>query len=177
MLRKSARQVLAELELCSVTRAHAHAPLVSGAHAGSRPPTGGASPAEHWRARFESAHPGELAMLERLARDELESIRRRRFPTTAVRNGDDLRERIVSEGEGSPARDVAIALRTSEGIVRRTRLTDGRDAERGRELELRRHAAPDELVAAGMSVRAAAAATGVPRSTLAGRLARAANAN
>jgi hypothetical protein len=177
MLRKSARQVLAELELCSVTRAHAHAPLVSGAHADSRPPTGGASPADIWRTRFERAHPGELAMLERLARDELESIRRRRFPTTAVRNGDDLRERIVSEGEGSSARDVAIALRTSEGIVRRTRLTGGRDAEHGRELELRRYAAPDELVAAGMSVRAAAAATGVPRSTLAGRLARAANSN
>jgi hypothetical protein len=176
-MRNSARQVLAELELCSITRAHALAPIVTGAHADSRPPTGGVSPADRWRARFESAHPGELAMLERLARDELESIRRRRFPTTAVRDGDDLRTRIVDEGAGLPALDVAVALRTSEGIVRKARLSSGRESDHGRELVLERRTSPDELVAAGMSVRAAAAATGVPRSTLAGRLARAANTN
>jgi hypothetical protein len=163
-MRNSARQVLAELELCSITRAHALAPIVTGAHADSRPPTGGVSPADRW-------------MLERLARDELESIRRRRFPTTAVRDGDDLRTRIVDEGAGLPALDVAVALRTSEGIVRKARLSSGRESDHGRELVLERRTSPDELVAAGMSVRAAAAATGVPRSTLAGRLARAANTN
>jgi hypothetical protein len=175
-MRDPARQVLAELELCSVTRAHAYAPVVTSSHASSQPPTGGSSPAELWRARFESAQEGELPMLLRLARDELASIRRRRFPTTAVRDGADLRERIVSEGEGSPALDVAVALRTSETLVRRERLAQGREPERGRALVLEQHT-PDELVAAGMSVRAAAAATGVPRSTLAGRLRRAAHAN
>jgi hypothetical protein len=82
-----------------------------------------------------------------------------------------------ARAKGRPRVDVAIALRTSEGIVRKAASRAAARRERGRELVLERHTSPDELVAAGMSVRAAAAATGVPRSTLAGRLARAANTN
>ena len=172
----AARQVLAELELCSVTRARAYAPVVTSSHADSRPPTGGETPADRWRERFERAEPGELAMLVRLARDELAAIRRRRFPTTTVRDGDDLRQRIVDDGEGLPPLDVAVALRCTPTLVRRTRLASGREPERGRELVLEHHEGA-ALVAAGLSIRAAAAATGVPRTTLAGRLARAANIN
>jgi hypothetical protein len=107
-------------------------------------------------------------MLVRLARDELAAIQRRRFPTTAVRDGDDLRERIVADGEGLPPLDVAVALRTSETIVRRARLAAGRDAERGRRVNGNGNgvAWALELVGNGMSVRAAAAASGVPRSTI-----------
>jgi hypothetical protein len=175
---RQARQVLAELELTSVTRARAYVPAVSSSAPSSRPPTGGESPARYWRERFDAAGAGELPALVAAARAELRAIQRRQFPVTPVRDGDDLRERIISDGEGFAPLPVAIALRTSEAIVRRTRVTAGRDAERGKVIELngtgsRIDRAVELAVLGSMSVRAAAAATGVAKSTLSDHLRRA----
>jgi hypothetical protein len=173
--------VLLELELTSVMRARAYAPVVSGTHTSSRPPTGGVSPADHWRQRFEQAVDGELDMLVRLAREELDAIRRRPLANISTETFDDLAALIVERGEGFPAADVAIAMRCTATMVRRARLAAGRDAERGRLIQVPRHlhlngngvAWALELVSSGVSIRAAALVVGMPKSTLADHVRRA----
>lgn len=159
------REVLTRLALTSVTRARVYAGTISCSSPTSLPPTGESSPAAAWCDRFNAAAPADRPTVLAGARDELASIRRRRFPVTTVRDGDDLRERIVRDGEGLDPLEVAIALRCTPTMVRRTRLVHGRDAERGKRVTLLA-LEPRALVAAGMSIRTAAAVTGVARSTL-----------
>lgn len=163
-----------ELELTSTARAHAFAPVVSGSSPSSRTPTGDDTPARYWLARFGTTsserHGRELAAL---ARAELASIRRRTFPPLAYETGDELAERVVSEGEGVDALHVSIGLRCTPTFVRRARLARGRDPEYGRVVELDA-LEPRSLLDAGLSVRQAAAVLGVPRSTLHEHAARAA---
>jgi hypothetical protein len=175
----AARQVLLELELCSVTRARAYATPISGAHAESRPPTGGETPADFWRQRFESADDRELDGLVRQARAELDAIRRRPLAQLHAESADDLRELVLERGEGFPAADVAVALRCTPTFVRRARLAAGRDPEHGRLVQMHQMengngaALGLELVANGHSIRAAAAIAGVAKSTLADHVRRA----
>jgi hypothetical protein len=159
------REVLTHLALTSVTRARVYVGTISSSSRTSLPPTGESSPAAAWCERFNAAAPVDRQAVLAGARDELANIRRRRFPLTTVRDGDDLRERIVHDGEGLDALEVAIALRCTPTMVRRTRLVHGRDAERGKHVTLLA-LEPRALLAAGMSIRTAAAVTGVARSTL-----------
>jgi hypothetical protein len=166
------RQVLAELELTSTSRARAFVPVISTSPPDSMPPTGDPSPATYWRERFDQARPGEEPTLLALARDELRHIRRRAFPAVAWEDGVELAARVLGDGEGLQPGDVAFALRCTPTFVRRTRLANGREPEHGRTVRMDQLDAR-ALMDAGMSLRQAAVATGVPRSTLAGRLARA----
>jgi hypothetical protein len=163
------RQALVELCLTSTAPARAFVPVVSSSPPESRAPTGPASPAEHWQWAYERADTErERAAALRGARSELSHIRRRRFAVGVVRDGDDLRARILAEGGGADADVVAQALRCTPTLVRRTRVAAGRDAERGRVLDVELDARA--LHDAGLSLRAIALATGVARSTLHDRL-------
>lgn len=161
---RAARQVLAELELTSVTSARAFVPAVTTNPPESTPPSGGSSPADRWRALFERAGgDGELWTLIFQARAELRALRRRELPLGPWLTMDDLHERVLAAAGVEPER-IALELRCTPRKVRQLRLAAGRDPERGRELELELE--PAQLLAAGMSYRAVSAATGVPRSTL-----------
>lgn len=165
--------MLLELELLSVTRARAFVPAVTTSPPSSAPPTGDESPAAYWRERFDGAGSEEEAReLVALARLELQRIRRRAFAPIAYSDGADLAAQVVADGEGFEPLHVSIALRCTPTFVRRARICAGRDAERGRRVRLDR-LDPRALVDAGFSLRQASAVSGVPRSTLAGRLARA----
>jgi hypothetical protein len=160
----AARQVLAELALTSVTSARAFVPAVTTNPPESAPPSGGASPADRWRAAFERAGgDGELWSLVLEARAELRTIRRRELPLGPWETMTDLAER-VDAAEGVAPERIALELRCSPRKVRQLRLAAGRHPEHGRELELELE--PAALLAAGMSYRAVSIATGIPRSTL-----------
>jgi hypothetical protein len=138
------------------------------------PPTGDASPADHWREKFIAAtDERELSRLVEQAHRELRHLRRRTFPAGTWRDRDDLLERVLG-AVGVEPEAIALALRCTPTMVRRLRLTHGCEPEHGRrvadtELE------PAALIRAGLSLRAAALVLNVPRSTLSDRLARATN--
>ena len=157
--------VLMRLELTSVSRARVYAGVTTSSAPDSAPPTGDVSPAEHWRDAFNAAAPDERLRVFAGARDELERIKRRRFPLMPIHDGDDLRERIVRDGEGLEPREVATPLRCTPTLVRRARLVAGREPERGKLIALIVWDT-SSLLAAGLSLRQVAACSGVPRSTL-----------
>lgn len=168
----TAAQVFVELELTSVTPARAFVPVVSGPPPGSRPPHGDESPATYWRERFAKAsseHEQRLAVDG--ARAELRRIRRRPFAVVEYDNADELAQRVIDEGEGFPIVDVAIALRCTPKFVRRARIAHECEPERGQRVALD-ELTPEALLEAGLSIRQVSAVVGVPRSTLAERLAR-----
>jgi hypothetical protein len=160
------RQTLAQLELTSTTAAHALVSTIAHQPPGSRAPSGEhSSPAERWCAAFNAARDdAQRRDVLRAARSDLAHLQRRRFAVGAISDGDDLRARIVGEAEGATVAVVALALRCTPTLVRRTRLAAGRDAEHGRTLIL--EPTPRALRDAGLSLRAIALATGVARSTL-----------
>jgi hypothetical protein len=130
-------------------------------------------PAQRFVSRLDEAM--SVVELERLVeqlRGEFDHVQRRQLVALRVETRAELEARIVECGEGVEVLDVAIAMRTSEAIVRRAaRLHAGRDAERRRCLALdgvpqaSRSASP--LIArGGLGVRVASAVSRVPRSTL-----------
>jgi hypothetical protein len=173
MLRsKEQRQVLADLELTSVSRSRAFIGVVTTSPPDSAPPTGDESPATYWRERFDgAATDAEARALLAGARAELRHIRRRAFPAVVWEDAVELAARVLGDGEGVDARVVAISLRCTPTFVRRTRVVAGREPEHGRVVSVET-LEPRALVAAGMSIRQVAAVVGMPRSTLHGQLAR-----
>jgi hypothetical protein len=162
------RQTLVELSLTSTIPARAYVGIVTTSGPDSTVPTGGRSPADHWGAAYDAARTDRDRFdVLRDAREELGHLRRRRFAVGTARDGEDLRERVVTEGEGAPVEVVAIALRCTPTFVRRSRLAASRDAERGRRVEVLE---PRDMIAAGLSIRAVAIVTGIPRSTLHGQI-------
>jgi hypothetical protein len=173
-VRIAAGPVLMRLALVS------HAPSVklggvrssNGAHESSRP-SGDATPdAEYFRCRLDSAETLSDALEAYLAaRACLAGILRRTMASVTGETADELAERIVEDGEGWTAEDVALALRCTPTFVRRSRLSLGRDPETG-------YSAPDgdpmavalELRERGRSLRTIARLTGIPRSTLHSRM-------
>lgn len=165
------RQVLCGLELASVVAASSVAPAVRGSAPDSRAPTGQPSPADYWRERYNDAPgPTSRAAVAVAAGHELAHLRRRRFAVGAAHDGEDLRARVLREGEGASLAEVAMALRCTPTFVRRTRLAAGRETERGKRVAAKLDASA--MLAAGLSLRAVAIATGTPRSTLHDRRAR-----
>jgi hypothetical protein len=170
-LRAEARALLVAYAMTSTVRGRLVLPAVSHARPTSAPPTGGEHPAEAWALeleRLEGRNGSVSAELERFVRDlraELEQVRRR--PLAGVRGEtlEDLETAVVDRGEGWDARAVAVALRTSERLVARIRVANGLD-ERGRPKRINGTADGLALLHAGLSLRAAAAISGVPRSTL-----------
>jgi hypothetical protein len=160
------RYVLLQLALTSTAPARGLVPVVSVGSPESAIPTGERSPAERWCETYnmavsDAAQAGAL----RGASEELAHLRRRKFRVGESANGDDLRERILGDGEGAETQVVALALRCTPTLVRRTRLAAGRDADYGRIVALD-EVTPSALLEAGLSLRAVALVTGLARSTL-----------
>lgn len=174
-VRKAAGPVLLRLTLVS------HAPTArlgstgsgsNGAHESHRPPGDSTPDAEYFRNRLDRAETLSDALEAYLsARACLAGILRRTMAVVAGETAAELAERIVEDGEGWTAEDVALALRCTPTFVRKARLSLGRDPETG-------YSAPDgdpmavalELHQRGRSIRTIARLTGIPRSTLHDRL-------
>ena len=171
-LRAEARQTLVRLALTSSTPARLLVPVVSRSSLGSRPPTGDATPSVEWLAVELEAAGEDVEAIRRVlgyARAELAVIVRRDLaPTLYADTAADLAELIVERGESYSPLELSVALRCTPTMVRRARLAAGRDAERGRPVQLNGNgkALGLELLAAGLSVRAASLISGTARSTL-----------
>jgi hypothetical protein len=106
----------------------------------------------------------EVAELILRANAELEAWRRRPEPPPEGETFDDLRARIIDEGEGWTPHEVALAMRVTPTLVRNVRSEAERDPEYGRPDGSLAHGIA--LLDAGLSLRQAAQITGIPKSTL-----------
>jgi DNA-directed RNA polymerase specialized sigma24 family protein len=120
----------------------------------------------------ETTDAGRAAVLA-LAEDELDRIRISRGHAGIAETLDEFFDRIVAVGEGWPAREVAVSLRTSVAIVNRARRERGRDQEKGKPVEdssglgrEERRARVTKLKALGRSDREIAHALGIKYSTV-----------
>ena len=171
-LRGRARAVLLRLALTSTVPARALG-TVGRTGADSRAPTGEARPdVEVLAAQVERAGNDTDALARVLARAQAELEHALRRPLAEVRGqtAEDLRALVVDRGKGFTPQEVSVALRVTPTFVRRARLLAGLDPEHGKPVRLNGNGAAVgvELVAAGLSLRAASAITGTPRSTLHG---------
>jgi hypothetical protein len=88
-------------------------------------------------------------------------------PTRAAAAGEtleDLKARILREGQGWTPKEVALAMRVTPTLVRNVRTEAERDPEYGRPDGSLAHGLA--LLDAGLSIRQAAQITGIPKSTL-----------
>jgi hypothetical protein len=159
-LTREARQILAEMELLMHGKT---ASLNSSGRGGERNPVpqGEAHPpAEYWLARFRGASFDEISSVLHAARAELERIKRR--DTTVVVQEETREEwetRLLRDGEGFEARDVAVKFSCAVQDVTRIRTRAGRDPNLGK-VDVR------ELAAQGLTVREIAERTGMSKSAV-----------
>jgi hypothetical protein len=174
----------ARLALCSTTPSTgAFIGTVRSGRPGSVAPNGQSSPAEYYAAEAEGVGDDVIALrtLLRHADHELAHILRRPLAEMKTETLEELEARIVDRGEDFEPMQVAVAMHTSEAIVRRARMKAGRDAERGRRLpDAVVNGAPLRfglgLVEAGYPLRVAAELSGIAKSTLHAHVARATGA-
>jgi hypothetical protein len=122
-------------------------------------------PIEHWLDMLNRAQTtDDILAIMRRALAELEAWRRRPDPPPPPESFDDLKRRIVIDGEGWTPQEVALAMRVTPTLVRNVRREAEREEQYGR---------PDgslsqglQLLATGMSLRQVAQITGIPKSTL-----------
>jgi hypothetical protein len=98
------------------------------------------------------------------ARSELRAWQRRPDPPPDGESFEDLKRRIVSDGEGWTPHEVALAMRVTPTLVRNVRSEMEREVEYGRPDGSLAHGI--SLLNAGCSLRQAAQITGIPKSTL-----------
>lgn len=164
------RQVLLGLQLLSHGATASLSPVAGRGGRDHLMPTGELRP-PHERYVAMLARPGaDVASIMAEARAELDTWKRRpAMPRVEVESLDDLKARIV-HCEGWEARDVAIAMRCTESLVRVARVEAGRDADFGREpaqpLPVEPRARALALVDLGMSYRQAEAICGVSIATI-----------
>ena len=132
----------------------------------------GEPPVERWLILYARATEDERPDVEAGARAELNAWRRREAPPLEVETMDELSARIISEGEGWSPKEVALAMRCTPTLVRRVREANERNVETGKVEGSLEHA--KALLARGCSLRQVAILTGIPKSTLADQLKRAA---
>jgi len=165
-----ARPVLLRLALTSQVGAGQVVPQSSGTtvHSSSRPSGTPQSPAERYADLIMAAGSEREARRHlEAARLELQAVLRRPLAVTTAHSARELASRIVSEGVGMSAVDVAMVCRCTPSLVRASRIAADREPERGRSLAgVTRERWASELRAAGYSLRAVSAMTGIPRSTL-----------
>ena len=161
------------MRLCSSVPGRAFIGAVHTGRPSSMRPTSFDDPAARYLDQVEHAGDDvrQLRALLRGADDELASLLRRPLTEIKVETLEELEARIVDVGEGFEAIEVAIALHTSEAIVRRARMKAARDAERGRRLpDAVVNGAPLRfalgLIDAGYPLRVAAELSRIPKSTL-----------
>jgi hypothetical protein len=122
-------------------------------------------PLDYWRAQIERcATIEEVAAVAERARAELAAWRRRPDPPPEGESFDDLKRRILEEGESWTPQEVALAMRVTPTLVRNVRVEAERDPEYGRPDGSLAHGL--SLLASGCSLRQAAQITGIPKSTL-----------
>jgi hypothetical protein len=170
-LRAKTRETLLALALTSEIGARAVVDVVSTSSPTSLPPTGQRRPlAEAFARELDRAGDDVHAIgaLLRRASDELDAIKRRPLANVTTETFADLHAEILDRGQGFTAHEVAVALRCTPTMVRRARLVAGLEPERGRAVQVNGNGVELglTLIANGMSVRAASAIAGVPRSTL-----------
>jgi hypothetical protein len=172
-LRVKLELVLRRLRLCSAVGGRAFVGTVHSGRPGSSRPPPVDDPAGRYALEAERAgdDASQLRAILRHADADLTELLRRPLVEIKSETREELETRIVDVGSGFEAIEVAVALHTSEAIVRRARLKAGRDAERGRRL-------PDDVVngqplrfglallEAGYPLRVAAELSGVAKSTL-----------
>ncbi len=170
-LHAQARQVALELALTAAPSAGGVVGVVhSGKPSSVRPPPID-DPVERFTSELDRAHDDVEAVGRALrrARGELDHLRRRSLSSQLhVETATDLRALVVDRGQGFTPLEVSVALRCTPTFVRRARVAAGVEPERGRAVRVNGGGVElgVELIAAGMSVRAASAVVGVPRSTL-----------
>jgi hypothetical protein len=106
----------------------------------------------------------ELRAVSERALAELEAWRRRPEPPPQGETFEDLKRRIIHEGEGWTPHEVALAMRVTPTLVRNVRSEAERDVDYGRPDGSLSHGLA--LLNAGLSIRQAAQITGIPKSTL-----------
>jgi hypothetical protein len=171
-LEQRMRETLLQLALCSNGTTTSWAP--SGSSERDRSPTlgiGDAPELELARAFDCAVNDQQRERVLGRATETLDRIRRSRADASAGETLEERNARIVRDGEGVPARDVAIWARCGIRDVHKARDAAGRDLELGRPLrngELRaadRRVELARLVGEGMSVRNAARSLGCSEST------------
>jgi hypothetical protein len=135
------------------------------AEAAAFPQGEGYPPLDYWLGEFPRARSlDEVRSLVDRARSELAAWQRRPEPPPEGESFEDLKRRIVIDGEGWTPQEVALAMRVTPTLVRNVRGEAERDPEYGRPDGSLTHALG--LLRSGCSVRQAAQITGIPRSTL-----------
>jgi hypothetical protein len=125
--------------------------------------------AQEWDA---AGDDGARAAVLKAAIDTLNHIRRSHADPNAVESKEDLHRRILKEGKGWPANEVAISLRCGVTVVHKARADAGMDefGERrtnGRELNREaRNAEILRLTRKGMNPFQISEALGIPRSSV-----------
>jgi hypothetical protein len=145
-----------------------------GAEGGPLPGGEGDPPLDHWLALWASARlPHEKVLIVAAARSELAAWKRRPDPPPEGETGQEMIERLIHEGEGWTARDVALAFRCTPSLVRRWRIEHERNPDTGR-AEGTIEQAKDLMASGKYTLRQVAMLTGIPKSTLHDHLDRAA---
>lgn len=170
-LPRTARQVLAELQLLMHGKTTSYNSSGGGRSENENAVPQGESnpPHEVWRRRMEKATPEKLPGLIIEARGELEAIRgygRAAQPKPKGESRGEWEARLIREGEGFDARDVAVKFHTSVRVVTTLRANAGRDPSKGGSLvpveasvEARRERV-EQLRRGGASTRQIARLTG-----------------
>lgn len=125
----------------------------------------GAPPLLYWLDKLARAESMEefAATAERM-KAELEAWRCRPDPPPEGETMDELKARVISDGEDWTPQEVALALRVTPTFVRNVRTEAERDPQTGRpDVRLERGL---KLLNKGFSLRQVERITGVPKSTL-----------
>jgi hypothetical protein len=122
-------------------------------------------PLLYWMDKLASAQTlEEFAAFASQMKDELAAWRRRPDPPPPGETLDDLKRRVLEEGDGWTPHEVALAMRVTPTFVRHARTEAERDPQTGRPDN--RLAKGLKLLKEGFSLRQVESITGVPKSTL-----------
>jgi hypothetical protein len=138
---------------------------VRGAEPAALPQGEGFPPLEHWLTLLARAQTlEEMRTITELAAHELRAWQRRPEPPPQGESFDELKRRILREGQGWTPKEVALAMRVTPTLVRNVRTEADRDPEYGRPDGSLKHGLA--LLSEGLSLRQVERITGIPKSTL-----------
>jgi hypothetical protein len=138
---------------------------IPSAEAAALPAGESAPPLLYWLDKLACSESMEefAAVAERM-KAELDAWRRRPDPPPEGESMDELKSRVLSDGEGWTPHEVALAMRITPTFVRNVRTEAERDPQTGRpDVRLARGL---RLLGEGFSLRQVERITGVPKSTL-----------
>lgn len=125
---------------------------------GNRPPGDSRPLHEHWQHTYGLAAPADREQVITDATDALIEARVRTAPIPQGETRQQWEERLIRDGEGWPARDVAVRFLTATREVTKLRIRYERDPHTGKPLE--RTASVGELLARGLTPTQVAMITG-----------------